>query len=105
MRERIVVMVAYDHAELLDIACVTTTLGMANHVGARCPYRQVVVTPADRSIELHSGLTLTGQQSLERFTGPLDTLIVSGGPGHDEAAADARLVGHVRWQSSACCWT
>lgn len=89
-------VVAYDRAELLDIACVTTTLGMANHLGARRPYRQIVATPAGRSIELHSGLALTGQQPLERVAGPLDTLIVSGGLGHEEAAADSRLVGHVR---------
>ncbi|MEV6963953.1 GlxA family transcriptional regulator [Hamadaea sp. NPDC051192] len=96
MKERVVVTVAYDHAELLDIACVTTTLGMANQLGARIPYRQLIATPAGRPIELHSGLALTGQQPLERLVGPVHTLIVSGGLGHERAAADTRLVGHVR---------
>lgn len=96
MRDRIVAVVGYDRAELLDIACVTTTLGMANHLGARPPYRAVIATPGGRPIALHSGLTLGGQQSLERLGGPLDTLIVAGGPGHEDAAADPRLVGHVR---------
>ncbi|WP_233512239.1 GlxA family transcriptional regulator [Micromonospora deserti] len=96
MRDRIVAIVGYDRAELLDIACITTTLGMANHMGARRPYRAVVATPGGRPIELHSGLTLGGQQSLERLSGPLDTLIVAGGLGHEDAAADLRLVGHVR---------
>ncbi|NUR69475.1 MAG: helix-turn-helix domain-containing protein [Hamadaea sp.] len=96
MREHVVVTVAYDHAELLDIACVTTAFAMAGQLGARTPYRQVIATPGGRSIALHSGLALTGQQPLERLTGPVHTLIVSGGLGHEQAAADARLVGHVR---------
>ncbi|MGK8506785.1 GlxA family transcriptional regulator [Nocardia asiatica] len=96
MRERVMVVVGYDGAELLDIACMTTALGMANNMGARHPYRIVVATPGGRPIELHSGLTLTGPSSLERLKGPLDTLIVSGGLGHDAAAANPQLVGHVR---------
>lgn len=89
-------VVGYDGAELLDIACVTTTFGMATLSGGRPPYRLVVATPGGRPIALHSGLTVGGQRSLERLRGPLDTLIVSGGLGHVEAAADPRLVGHVR---------
>ena len=96
VQERIVAVVGYDHAELLDIACVTTTLSMANLMGAQQPYRLVFATQAGRAIDLHSGLALTGQRSLERLTGPLDTLIVSGGLGYHVAAADQRLVGHVR---------
>ncbi len=34
MKERVVVLVGYDAAELLDIACVTTTLATANRLGA-----------------------------------------------------------------------
>jgi transcriptional regulator GlxA family with amidase domain len=95
-KHRVVAVVGYDRAELLDIACVTTTLGMANHMGAHRPYHAVVVTPGGRPIELQWGLSLGGQQSLERLGGPLDTLIVAGGLGHADAAADPRLVGHVR---------
>lgn len=90
------VIVGYDRAELLDIACVTSTLDMANHLGGRRLYRAVLATPAGRPIQLGSGLTVGGRQSLERLTGPFDTLIVSGGLGHDDAAANPRIVGHVR---------
>ena len=97
MRDRIILVVGYDRAELLDIACVTTTLGTANHLGAREPaYRVLFATPGGRAINCTFGLTLTGQLPLERCTGPLDTLIVAGGLGHDEAAADPRIVGHIR---------
>ncbi|WP_392749260.1 hypothetical protein [Streptomyces sp. LN590] len=33
MDERLIVIVGYDTAELLDIACVTTSLAMANQIG------------------------------------------------------------------------
>ncbi|MEV4946470.1 GlxA family transcriptional regulator [Streptomyces sp. NPDC053755] len=97
MGERLMVVVGYDSAELLDIACVTTSLAMANGLGEPAvPYRVSVVGPGGGPIVCGSGLTLQSQQSLERLTGPLDTLIVSGGVGFDRAAGDDRLVGHVR---------
>lgn len=43
-----------------------------------------------------SGLRLHAQLSLERFNGRLHTLLISGGLGHEQAAANPRLVGHVR---------
>lgn len=90
-------MVGYDEAELLDIACVTTTLAMANVIGSpHTPYDARVVSPGGRPIVCSSGLTLQSGQSLQRITGPLDTLIVSGGWGHARAAADPLIVGHVR---------
>ncbi|GAA4926795.1 DJ-1/PfpI family protein [Streptomyces coeruleoprunus] len=90
-------VVGYDTAELLDIACVTTTLVMANHLGTPArPYEVVVAAPGGGPIVCGSGLTLHSQQSLERLVGPLDTLIVSGGVGFEQAAADPRLLGHVR---------
>jgi transcriptional regulator GlxA family with amidase domain len=97
MDGRRVVVVAYDDAELLDIACVTTSLAMANAIGSvRIPYHTRVVSPGGHPIACSTGLTLQSQQSLERLTGPLDTLIVSGGWGHARAAANPLIVGHVR---------
>lgn len=96
MGERIVVVVAYDHAELLEIAGVITPLAMVNHMGAPHSYRPIVATPGGVPIELGSGFAFTGQQALEQLTGPLDTLVVTGGPGAAEASSDVLLVGHVR---------
>ncbi|MGW0466610.1 GlxA family transcriptional regulator [Streptomyces sp. NPDC003027] len=97
MGERLMVVVGYESAELLDIACVTTSLAMANGIGdPAVPYRVSVVGPGGGPIVCGTGLSLQSQHSLERFVGPLDTLIVSGGVGFERAAEDLRLVGHVR---------
>jgi transcriptional regulator GlxA family with amidase domain len=93
--ERLMVVVGYDRAQLLDIACVTSTLNEANW-GATPPYEVLLATPGGRAITCTDGMTLHGQEALERLKGPLDTLIVSGGLGYREAAADPRFVGHVR---------
>jgi len=90
------VVVGYDEAELLDIACVTTSLITANRLGASPAYTVLVASPGGRAITCDSGVTLLSQRSLERLTGPLDTLIVSGGFGHLAAADNARIVGHIR---------
>jgi transcriptional regulator GlxA family with amidase domain len=95
MDERLMVVVGYDRAQLLDIACVTSTLDAANW-GAGVPYRVRLATPGGRAITCTDGMTLRGQESLERLKGPLDTLIVAGGHGYKQAAADSRIVGHVR---------
>lgn len=96
MGERLMVVVGYDEAELLDIACVTTSLITANRLGASPAYAIGVASPGGRAISCDSGLTLQSQRSLERLRGPLDTLIVSGGFGHLAAARNPAIVGHVR---------
>ncbi|MGW4730952.1 GlxA family transcriptional regulator [Streptomyces shenzhenensis] len=96
MDERLVVIVGYDGAQLLDIACVSSTLDVANLGGATPAYRVRLASPGGRPITCGQGLTLEGQETLERLTGPLDTLIVSGGLGFKAAAANPRIVGHVR---------
>lgn len=96
MGARKVVLVGYPAAELLDIACVTSTFSLVNDRTRERHYDVVLATPGGRPITCGSGLTLQGQEALERIIGPLDTLVVSGGFGHEKAAADPVLVGHVR---------
>jgi transcriptional regulator GlxA family with amidase domain len=93
---RDVVVVAYDGVELVDISCVTTGLDAANRVGAKPPYRVRLVSLGGRSVRCDSGLELRAQARLEDPVRDLDTLLVSGGLGHDAAASDARLVHYVR---------
>lgn len=90
------VVIGYDKSTMLDIASVTTSLDVANRLGARPAYQVRLATPGGRAIICDSGLRLHGQQSLERLVGPLDTIIVSGGYGHEVAADDPRIVGNVR---------
>ncbi|GLU49105.1 GlxA family transcriptional regulator [Nocardiopsis ansamitocini] len=96
MDVRRVVVVGYEQAELLDIACVTSTLQTANLMGTRVPYEVVLATPGGHPITSSSGLVLQGQAVLERTVGPLDTVLVSGGFGSERAAADTHVVAHVR---------
>ncbi|MGW4460794.1 GlxA family transcriptional regulator [Micromonospora sp. NPDC004704] len=96
MQKRTILVVGYDGAELIDIACVTSSLDIANRIGADPPYRVVLASPGGRAITCDSGLRLEAETSLERFNDQVDTLLVSGGLGHERAAASKRLVGHVR---------
>ena len=93
---RRVLVVAYHAAELLDIACITSAFTVANYLHGKELYRVSLATPGGRRIHTGSGLVLDAQERLERATGPLDTLVVSGGIGYVEAMADRRLVAHVR---------
>jgi transcriptional regulator GlxA family with amidase domain len=93
---RRVLMVGYPAAELLDIACVVTALQVANHLHGRAVYEVSLASPGGRPIHTGTGLTVQAQHSLERTTGPLDTLIVSGGIGYVDAMENRRLVAHVR---------
>ncbi|MEU9045221.1 MULTISPECIES: DJ-1/PfpI family protein [unclassified Kitasatospora] len=95
VRHRVVV-VAYDDAELVEIACVTTAFDGANRLGASPPYDVLLVTPQGRPVRCSSGLVLAAQAALERTRGPVGTLLVVGGWGHAAAAQDTRLVEHVR---------
>lgn len=96
MTERVMAVVGYDDALLLDIACVTSTLAAANRVGATPTYRCVLLSPGGRSIRCDAGQSLNAQARLERFTGAIDTLLVAGGYGYDTAADDPVVVAHVR---------
>lgn len=93
---RRVLVVGYPAAELLDIACVVSALQTANYLHRRAIYEVSLASPGGRSIHTGTGLTVQAQQSLERATGPLDTLVVSGGIGYVEAMEDKSLVAHVR---------
>ncbi|MFB4262316.1 GlxA family transcriptional regulator [Nonomuraea sp. GTA35] len=95
MVQPLIVVVAYDGIELVDVASVTSAFDYANRLGASPAYRVMLVTPLGRPVRCDSGLELRGQGRLDGVEGPIDTLIVSGGQGHESAAANPRLVGQV----------
>jgi len=96
MERHRVLVVGYDDAELLDIACVTTTLDSVRQIEPGLGYDLTLATPGGRPITCSSGLVLNAQAALEHVRGPIGTLVVSGGLGHLAAAKDQRLVAHVR---------
>ncbi|MFD5080005.1 GlxA family transcriptional regulator [Streptomyces sp. NPDC058371] len=93
---RRVLIVAYDDAQILDIACPSGALDIANRYGATPPYSLELGTVGRRAARSSAGIVLGAGQSLEAVTGRLDTLIVVGGVGCEDAAADGQLLGQVR---------
>lgn len=96
MTGRQVVVVGFDGIELVDVACVTTGFDYANRMGAEPAYQVLFATPLGRPVRCDSGLEPRGQGRLDGIDGRIDTLVVSGGQGHEAAAANPRLVGQVR---------
>lgn len=92
---RRVLIVAYDNVQILDIACPSGALDIANRFGANPPYRIDLGTVGRRPAHSSAGIALAAGQQLEAVTGELDTLMVVGGAGYEEAAADPRLVTQV----------
>ncbi|HEY9292324.1 MAG TPA: DJ-1/PfpI family protein, partial [Microlunatus sp.] len=106
-----VLVIGYDGSELVDIACVTSALGLANRLGAAPNYRVELASLGGQPITSDSGLRLEPQRCLEEI-GAVDTMIVSGGLGHIAAAADrefirqvVRLAGRARRIASVCTGT
>ncbi|UYM06343.1 GlxA family transcriptional regulator [Solicola gregarius] len=93
---RRVLLVGYPAAELLNIACVVSTLQLANFLRGRSLYRTQLASPRGAPIRTATGLVVNAQIPLERAHGPLDSLIVVGGTGYVDAMNDERLVAHVR---------
>ncbi|MFD7660429.1 GlxA family transcriptional regulator [Actinosynnema sp. NPDC059797] len=93
---RRVLVVAYDDAQILDIACPAGALDIANRYGATPPYAVELGTLGRRAARSSAGIALGAGRGLESVTGRLDTLVVVGGVGSERAAADERLVAQVR---------
>lgn len=93
---RRVLIVAYDDAQILDVACPSGALDIANRYGATPPYGIELGTLGRRAARSSAGIVLGAARGLETVTGPLDTLIVVGGSGFREAATDERLLTQVR---------
>ncbi len=90
-----VVVVAYDGAELTDVACVTTALGLASQLGALNRYDVVLVSAEGADVRCDSGLTLRAHAAISDIRA-CDTIVVSGGTGHTVAADDLEMIKHVR---------
>ncbi|WSQ11804.1 DJ-1/PfpI family protein [Streptomyces sp. NBC_01231] len=94
--KRRVLIVAYDDAQILDIACPSGALDIANRYGAEPPYSIELATLGRRAARSSAGILVGAGQGLEAVAGPLDTLFVVGGIGCEDAAADERLLDQVR---------
>ncbi|EKZ97993.1 transcriptional regulator, AraC-family protein [Cupriavidus sp. HMR-1] len=104
---RVVVIVAPDPAQELDVTGPTAVFGAANKLCGResPPYDLHVVSVSDDAIvRTESGLRILADapyhRIVEQVGRPIDTLLISGGSGHARAAEDERLIGWLRTQAT-----
>ena len=89
-------IIAYDGAQIIDVACPSGALEGANLYGAAPPYAIELATTSGRGSRTSSGIVLAGGRRLAAVTGQIDTLFVVGGLGTKEAMFDERLLVQVR---------
>jgi transcriptional regulator GlxA family with amidase domain len=102
-QQRLVVVLAFESAQLLDIAGPLQTFASANEIakdGRDAPYRLVVASRRGGVMRTSSGLALVTVSIAGLRGAPIDTLIVPGGPGVHVALKDSRLVAWIRGQAS-----
>jgi transcriptional regulator GlxA family with amidase domain len=90
------VIVTYDNAQILDVACPSGALESANLHGAAPPYAIELATTSGRGSRSSSGIVLAGGRRLAAVTGQIDTLLVVGGLGTGAAMSDERMLTQVR---------
>ncbi|MDX3661111.1 DJ-1/PfpI family protein [Streptomyces sp. ID05-26A] len=91
---REVVVVGYDRTALLDLAGPIEVFEAANYSGER--YRVTVATLGGGPFTATAGVRIEAGADLRTLDRPIDTLLVVGGWGYDEAASDAVLTTHLR---------
>jgi transcriptional regulator GlxA family with amidase domain len=89
-----VVVVAYPHAKLLDVTGPCEVFADANRALGTVTYEVEVVSASAGPVRTSSGVELVARRDYAAVRGPIDTLLVSGGPGVRLAAGDAAL---LRW--------
>lgn len=96
---RLVEVVAFPDAQLLDVAGPLQAFATANEIavagGRPAPYALRVVAKGRGGVRTSAGLGLA-TETLPAAGAPVDTVIVAGGPGVQAAAADPLLVAWLR---------
>jgi transcriptional regulator GlxA family with amidase domain len=97
--ERTVVLVGFDRCQLLDLAGPADVFRAATLLGASPPYQTVVATPDGAAVRAENGIVLGADASLRRLArrrDSIDTVLVVGGLGVEEFAADDRALADLR---------
>lgn len=95
---RTVVVVGFDGLQLLDLAGPVEVFRTATRLGASPGYRTVVATKGGNAVRSESGVQIGADasvESLRRQRSPVDTVLVIGGLGVHDAAADTSFVADV----------
>ncbi|HUD88913.1 MAG TPA: GlxA family transcriptional regulator [Xanthobacteraceae bacterium] len=103
--ERLIVLLAFEGVQLLDVAGPVQTFATANELAKEtrgaAPYRVVVASRRGGQIRTSSGLPLVTRPINALLDHRVDTLIVPGGPGVHVALQDAKIIDWVRRQYAA----
>jgi transcriptional regulator GlxA family with amidase domain len=104
-KERLVVVLAFEGVQLLDVAGPVQTFASANEMAkesGRTPYRVVVASLRGGPLVTSAGLPLLSQPVVAATRkAAIDTLMIPGGPGVHQALKDAHTVTWVRRQLSS----
>jgi transcriptional regulator GlxA family with amidase domain len=95
---RRIVIVAFPHVQTLDVVGPAEVFSAADRLRGGGEYAIEVVASDSGVLETGSGLRLLPHRALGAVRGPIDTLIVAGGGGVEQAKRDERL---IRWIRSA----
>ncbi len=95
LRERDVVIVTFDSAQILDVTGPLEVFSSASRFLPGVDYRTQVVTTSGGPVRASCGLEF-GSSLISAISGPVHTLMVAGGADMDAAVADRELLDHVR---------
>jgi transcriptional regulator GlxA family with amidase domain len=94
-KSRRIVLLAFDNVQLLDVA------GPAQVFASAGAYALTLVSPRGGLVTTSSGLALA-TAPLAAARGPIDTLVVAGGPGVRTAVGDRALIARIQgWSKRA----
>ncbi len=98
-RPRTIVFLAAPSTQILDVAgpfqifVRAAELFVHEDLARKTPYNVVLAsTTHRRSVTTNCGLVLTGRETFRTLRGPIDTLLVAGGTGLENAARDEELL-------------
>ena len=93
--ERHVVIVTFDAGQILDVTGPLEVFSSASRFLPAVRYRTQVVTARGGPVRANCGLEFASS-GIADVIGPVDTLIVAGGSGMDQAVADSELLDQIR---------
>jgi len=92
---RDIVIVTFDSGQILDVTGPLEVFSSASRFLPAVRYRTQVVTTRGGSVRANCGLEFASS-AIGDVVGPVDTLVVAGGSGMDEAVADSELLAQIR---------
>src|SRR6478609_11438622 len=93
--ERHVVIVTFDAGQILDVTGPLEVFSSASRFLPEVRYRTQVVTTRGGAVRANCGLEFTSS-AIGDVIGPVDTLVVAGGSGMDQAVTDTELLDQIR---------